>query len=148
MVDFQLEKGYPNESTGSKNKEWIEECSKVRDILMEWLEEFKIKYGGYNEASEIIKTSENLFERYKKEVDAHKVAYDVTNARNSRSILEYGLDHHLSSFNTMVWPFPSLYLLSLCHFYLLYFHFVCYSSTRDFQGTLDSQRGTMNGWNQ
>ena len=98
---------------------------------MEWLEEFKIKYGGYNEASEIIKTSENLFERYKKEVDAHKVAYDVTNARNSRSILEYGLDHHLSSFNSMVWPFPPfIYCLSAI---FIYFIFILYVIAR--QGT-------------
>ena len=98
-----MEKGIPGDPRfPERDNEWIDEQSKRKELLVEWLEDFKSKLGEYDEAQETIKECESALELYKKVVDAVKIPLMVKNARNARradgSCLEYGLEYHLKNF--------------------------------------------------
>ena len=75
---------------------------KEKELLVEWLEDFKSKLGEYNEAQETIKECESALELYNKAVESVRIPLMVQNARNARqkdgSCLEYGLEYHLKNF--------------------------------------------------
>ena len=77
--------------------------SKQKELLVEWLEDFKSKLGEYNEASEIISECENTLDKYISVVEPLRVPLLIQNARNARqkdgSCLEYGLEYHLNKMN-------------------------------------------------
>ena len=99
----QLEKGLPGDPRfPERDNEWINARVKEKELLVEWLENFKSKLGDYSESAAVINECEVVLELYKKVVDTVKIPLMVQNARNARtkegSCLEYGLDHHLTSF--------------------------------------------------
>ena len=77
-----------------------------KELLVEWLEDFKSKLGEYQEAQETIKECERALALYKQVVDAVKVPLMVQNARKARRAdgccLEYGLEYHLRNFKSAV----------------------------------------------
>ena len=104
---LQLEKGIPGDPRfPERDNEYIEERKKQKELLVEWLEDFKSKHGEYDEAKETIEECEKALELYSKVVEAVRVPLMIQNARNARqkdgSCLEYGLKYHLDHFNSAV----------------------------------------------
>ena len=67
-----------------------------------WLEDFKSKFGQYDEAKPTIDEVEAALKLYKDTIGASKLKIDIEKARDARrehgSVLEYGLEWHLSRF--------------------------------------------------
>ena len=102
-ITFQLEKGIPGDPRfPDRDNEWIEARTKDKELLVEWLEDFKSKLGEYQESQETIEECERALTLYKQVVDAVKVPLMVQNARKARRAdgccLEYGLEFHLKNF--------------------------------------------------
>ena len=103
----QLEKGIPGDPRfPERDNEWITERVKQKELLVEWLEDFKSKLGHVQEAEETIRECESALEVYTKVVESVRIPLMVQNARNARqkdgSCLEYGLQYHLKNFNAAV----------------------------------------------
>ena len=81
-------------------------CTKDRDTILEWLEDFKANYGHFNESSNIISEIEQALEQYNQVVGGVKIPLDIQNAciarRKDESVLEYGLDYHISQFSSLL----------------------------------------------
>ena len=104
---IQLEKGIPGDPRfPDRDNEWIEARTKDKELLVEWLEDFKSKLGEYQESQETIIQCENVLNEFTKVVDPVKIPLMIQNARNARqkdgSCLEYGLDYHLNNMNESV----------------------------------------------
>ena len=102
-----MEKGLPGDPRfPERDNEWVVDQAKRNDLLLQWLEDFKIKCGQFEEAKETIEECEAVLELYKKVVGAIKIPLDIQNARNARtkdgSCLEYGLEYHLRNFKSAV----------------------------------------------
>ena len=102
-----MEEGIPGKSNApEKDNEYIENMNKRKELLVEWLEDFKSKLGEYNEAQETIKECERCLEQCNKVVEGGRIPLMIQNARNARaedgSCLEYGLDYHLDHFTSAV----------------------------------------------
>jgi hypothetical protein len=71
-----------------------------------WLEDFKSRYGEYEEATATINEVEDALRLYKDVVESAKVKLEIQRAIEAKkeqgSVLEYGLDFHLSRFVTDV----------------------------------------------
>ena len=121
--DHLLKTGYPND-TQVKNESWIQQCSKDRDLLLEWLEDFKSNYQQYNEAQETIQKCESLLDNYTSQVQKVKIPLDIQKARNARksdgSNLEYGLEYHLKQMNNLV---NNNYIPTKTNNFLVFFNF-------------------------
>ena len=99
----QLEKGIPGDPRfPERDNEWIEARTKDKELLVEWLEDFKSKLGEYQEAQETIGECEKALDLYSSVVGSVRVPLLIQNARNARqkdgSCLEYGLEYHLKNF--------------------------------------------------
>ena len=113
----QLEKGIPGDPRfPDRDNEWIAERVKQKELLVEWLEDFKSKLGDYEEARETIAECESTLDRYKQVVEAVRIPLMIQNARNARradgSCLEYGLEFHLKNFNAAVSILPTILPIS------------------------------------
>ena len=79
---------------------------KEKELLVEWLEDFKSKLGEYREATETIEECENTLATYREVVDSVRVPLMIQNARNARqkdgSCLVYGLEFHLNAMRSAV----------------------------------------------
>ena len=79
---------------------------KEKELLVQWLEEFKSQYGHYSQSEPTISSVEKALTLYESTVSKLKVPLDIQNARNARkkdgSCLEYGFDHHYSGFESLV----------------------------------------------
>ena len=98
-----MEKGIPGDPRfPERDNEWVEEQVKKNNLLVQWLEDFKSKYGEYEQAYDTINQCEEVLDLYKKVVNKVRIPLLVKNARNARlaqgSCLEYGLDYHLRNF--------------------------------------------------
>ncbi len=94
-----LEKGLPNDPRfPERDNEWMEAREKERKLLVEWLEDFKSKFGQYPEAASTVTECTEAMDKYCEIVEKVKIPLEVKNARNPRTLLEYGLDHHLKNF--------------------------------------------------
>ena len=139
----QLEKGLPGDPRfPERDNEWIDERTKQKELLVEWLEDFKSKLGQYEEALETIEECEKALELYKKVVDSVRIPLMIQNARNARkndgSCLEYGLEYHLRNF---IGPVSSRVFSNRCNSHNnLYF-----SLRKAFQVIQDSLKEIMNG---
>lgn len=84
----------------------MNEQQKVHGLLIQWLEDFKAKFGEYSEAKSTIEEVESTLKLYKDVVEKVKIPLDIQRARDARrsdgSVLEYGLEHHLSKFENSV----------------------------------------------
>ena len=103
----QLEKGVPGDPRfPERDEQYITEQTKLKDTLVQWLEEFKSKLGEYDEAKSTIEECENCIALYNKVVGAARVPMMIKQARNARrndgSCLEYGLEYHLKQMNSAV----------------------------------------------
>src|SRR3990167_1827843 len=134
-----------------RDKEWLAERTKEKELLVEWLENFKSVAGEYEQAQKTINEVEDTIDLFNSIVSKIKGPLLIQNARNARtkdgSVLEYGLEYHLNHFTSQVFLFFSYHSLPLSILaYIHAFHYI-YSLRKDFQGTLDSQREIMNGLN-
>ena len=79
---------------------------KEKELLVEWLEDFKSKLGEHAEANATIKECEKALDQYHLVVESVRVPLMIQNARNARkadgSCLEYGVEYHLKNFNSSV----------------------------------------------
>ena len=86
----------------NRDNEWLEEQTKSKELLVQWLEDFKTKAGEYDEATSTIEECEKALSLFKKVVGKVKGTLLVQNARNARradgSVLEYGVEYHLRGF--------------------------------------------------
>ena len=101
-----MEKGIPGDPRfPERDNEWVEEQTKKKTLLIEWLENFKSKFAEYKEARSIIEDCENVLGNYKDKVEKVRIPIEIQNARNARkpkSNLEYGLDYHLRGLTSAV----------------------------------------------
>lgn len=85
---------------------------KSHGLFIQWLEDFKSRFGGYPEAQPTIKEVEDALKLYQDVVGKVKVPLNIKRAREARtaqgSVLEYGLVHTLEKFTNSV-------CLDLCH---------------------------------
>ena len=110
---------------------------------MEWLEDFKSKFGEYLESHETVEECEALLETYNNVVEAVRIPLMIQNARNARkadgSCLEYGIEYHLKNLNAAVCILLNNAPTSILLTFL-------YSSLRKvYQVIHDSQNEIMNG---
>ena len=84
----------------------MNEQSKEKEGIVQWVEDFKSKYGNYTEALDTIKEAEKVIDLYKQTVDKIKIPLDIKNYCNARreqgSLLEYGYDYHIKQFTNLV----------------------------------------------
>ena len=84
----------------------MNEQIKNKELLVQWLEDFKTKAGEYDEAIPTIEECENALTLYKNIVDKIRIPLLVQNLRNARradnSCLEYGLEYHLRGLKSAV----------------------------------------------
>lgn len=97
---------------------YLESMEKSYNLIVQWLEDFRSKYGDYEEAQPTISKIEEALALYKDTIGRSKVKIEVQRARDARraqgSVLEYGLDYHLSKFVAAV-------TISTIIFCLIYF---------------------------
>jgi hypothetical protein len=80
---------------------YIEELAKNNSLFVQWLEDFKSKFGEYTEAHPTIKEVEEVLKLYKELVGKVTVPISIEKARQARkpdSIFEYGMTWHLERF--------------------------------------------------
>jgi hypothetical protein len=99
-----LDKGIPGDPRfPERDNEWVTERVKEQKLLVEWLEDFKSKLGGYSEALETISECQATLEKYQEKVESVRIPLAIQNARNAKraegSSLEYGLKYHLDRMN-------------------------------------------------
>ena len=120
-----MEKGLPGDPRfPERDNEYIEEQAKRNDLLLQWIEDFKSKFGQYEQAQSTIEEVDQVLELYNKVVGSVRIPLMIQNARNARtkegSVLEYGLEYHLNGFKSAVSiplpPSPSP--LSIIPFYI------------------------------
>jgi hypothetical protein len=96
----EIKKGIPTDKRFIDS--YLESLAKEYNLLIQWLEEFRSKLGEYEEAQETIKEVSEALKLYRTRIAASKVKLDVQRAVDARreqgSVLEYGLDHHLTRF--------------------------------------------------
>jgi hypothetical protein len=97
---LQLKKGIPTDK--SQVDKYITEMKTERNLFVQWLEDFRSKYGQYPEAEPTITEVEAALQLYKDVVEAVQVKLDIQKARDAKraqgSVLEYGLEWHLERF--------------------------------------------------
>jgi cytochrome c peroxidase len=81
---------------------YLESTEKAYTLLVQWVEDFRSKYGEYEDAQPTILKIEEALALYKDTIGRSRVKIEVQRARDARkaqgSVLEYGLDYHLSKF--------------------------------------------------
>jgi hypothetical protein len=101
---IQLKSGIPSDQ--AKADEYVDAQTKEYQLLLQWLEDFKSKFGDYDEAKATITQVEEALKLYKDVVLAAKLSLDIQRARAARraqgSVLEYGLQYHHDKFNNNV----------------------------------------------
>ena len=84
----------------------MDERAKSKDLLVQWLENFKANVGELQEAAATIEECEAVLTDYKNIVEKARIPLLIQNLRAARradgSCLEYGLDFHLRGFNSSV----------------------------------------------
>ncbi len=98
-MNSALDKGLPGDPRfPERDNEWVEARVKEQKLLVEWLEDFKSKFGESDEALETIAECRDALKKYNEKVEAVRIPLAVQNARNARkengSVLEYGLKYH------------------------------------------------------
>lgn len=111
-----MEKGLPGDPRfPDRDNEWIEARVKEKELLVQWLEDFKSKCGEYVESHETIQQCETALTQYSTVVDSVRVPLMIQNARNARrkdgSCLEYGLETHLNNLKAAVCIFVTHFLI-------------------------------------
>ena len=101
-----LEQGFPENSRPEEQTSFVEEQITAKDLLVEWLEDFRSKLGHYDEATPTIEECEAVLAKHRLVVDSVRGRMAVSSAREARhaqgSCLEYGLDYHLEKFTASV----------------------------------------------
>jgi hypothetical protein len=80
---------------------YLEEQSKSNSLFVQWLEDFKSKFGEYTEAQPTIVEVEEALKLYKDAVGKVAIPLAIDKARKARkpdSIFEYGMTWHLEKF--------------------------------------------------
>ena len=121
-----MEKGLPGDPRfPERDNEYIEEQAKRNDLLLQWIEDFKSKFGQYEQAQSTIEEVDQVLELYNKVVGSVRIPLMIQNSRNARtkegSVLEYGLEYHLNGFKSAVsipLPPPLSLPLSIIPFYI------------------------------
>ena len=89
-----------------RSNQWLQERTKEKELLVQWLEDFKSKFGHYTQSAALIEQCENAIALYKSSVEKIKIPLEIENARNARkqqgSVLEYGFDYHIRQFSGLV----------------------------------------------
>jgi hypothetical protein len=107
----QLNKGIPTEHRHVDD--YVERQSKVYNLLVEWLEDFRSRFGQHDEAQPTIDEVNQGLALYQQVVLASKRKIDLQKAIEARapnSVLEYGLNFHLERFLSEVTPTSVLFL--------------------------------------
>lgn len=82
--------------------EYVKERTKEHSLLSTWLEDFRAKFGEYEEANYTIQQVESALKLFNDVVGAAKLKIDIQKAIDDRSILENGVEWHLERFITQV----------------------------------------------
>jgi hypothetical protein len=100
LTFYKLKSGIP--ARADQRDQYIEQQAKEENLISQWVQDYQSKFGEYEEAKPIIVQIEEALKLYKDVILASKVKLDIQRAREARkaqgSVLEYGLDHHLSGF--------------------------------------------------
>lgn len=84
----------------------MKDLASSNGLLVQWLEDFKSKFGGFVEAIATIEEVETALKRYKEFYAAVSLPLALKKAREARkadgSVLEYGLDWQLERFTGAV----------------------------------------------
>ena len=95
-----MKSGIPTDAV--QREQYIEKQAKEENLISQWAQDFESKFGEYDEAKPILSQIQEALQLYKDVILASKVKLDIQRAREARkaqgSVLEYGLDHHLSGF--------------------------------------------------
>ena len=102
-----MESGPPGDARfPDKDTKWVEERTTQKDLLVQWLEDFKCKHGENPESRDTIAECDNAISLCDSKLVAIRVPLMIRTARNARrkdgSCLEYGLKYHLEHFTSAV----------------------------------------------
>jgi hypothetical protein len=95
-----LKSGIPTDP--SHEDEYVEKTTKSHGLLVQWVEDFKSKFNYVADAEPVIAKVEEALKLYKEVLGKTATVRAIQKARRARkaegSVLEYGLDYHLSKF--------------------------------------------------
>ena len=145
-MNAQLDKGLPGDPRfPERDYQWMDDLTKSKDKLLEWLESFKSQYNQYEQAWPTIEECELTLQKYNEIVQKVKIPIEIQKAKNAKakdgSVLEYGLDYHLRNFGGAV-SYPKEYKIN---FFYLFTLFLSNSLKKVFQEILDSLKEIMIG---
>jgi hypothetical protein len=92
-----LRQGIPQDK--SKAGEYVDSLTTVNGLLVQWLEDFKARFGEYEESKATIYEVEAALKKYNKIIGGAKLAAELRAAIENRTICEYGVEWHLKKFN-------------------------------------------------
>ena len=100
----KLKAGIPKETRDIDP--YLDEQAKTYSLLVQWLEDFRSRFGLYEEAIPIINEAESALQLYRTTIGAAKVKVDIQKARDAKraegSILEYGLKYEVEQLTNAV----------------------------------------------
>lgn len=95
-----MKNGIPSEP--AQEDDYVEKQAKSQRLLVQWLEDFKSKFTYVDDAEPVIAKVEDALKLYKEVLGKTATTRAIQKARRARradgSVLEYGLDYHLSKF--------------------------------------------------
>ncbi len=78
-----LDKGLPTDDREVDN--YLARMAKHNSCLIQWLEDFKSKYGEYEEAQSAIKDSEDVLYKYKQKIGPIMIKVNIAKAIDARA---------------------------------------------------------------
>ena len=99
-----LERGIPTDT--NLVEPYLATQSKAYNLLTQWLDNFQMRYGEYEEAKSTIEEVQSALRTYRTSIGGAKAKIDVMRAVKARradgSVLEYGLDYHVNDLTNQV----------------------------------------------
>ena len=82
---LQLDKGLPGDPRfPERDNEWLESVKGQKEKLINWLEDFRFKFYGYQEAAGVIKQCEDALDKYESVINPILIPHSIKQARNAR----------------------------------------------------------------
>jgi uncharacterized phage infection (PIP) family protein YhgE len=78
-----IDKGLPTDERSVDN--YLKDMEKHKSNLVQWLEDFKSKYGTFNEAQQTITDTESALNRYREKIGPIMAKVNINKAINARA---------------------------------------------------------------
>lgn len=98
-----MDKGLPGDPRfPERDNEWLAQNIQYKEMLVNWLEDFRSRFEFFTEAQETIRECESILQKSEQILKPIRAPLQIQNARLSRDILPYGLDYHIKNLNSAV----------------------------------------------